>query len=165
MLSLNRTLSSSILTRCNRVGSHTLSLSHRVSKACGKSNFKVILGVNNYNTSELINCVIKNNNQRNYTLTQKLNGKKKDATNDEEEDVVELKSITTESVDLKNQKFTPMMNQYFKIKEKHSDYLLLFRMGDFYEIFFEDAVKASQVLHITVCLILDYESIEFIYIS
>jgi len=42
------------------------------------------------------------------------------------------------------------MNQYFKIKEKHADYLLLFRMGDFYEMFFDDAVRASEVLHITV---------------
>ncbi|KAL9643842.1 hypothetical protein ABK040_016816 [Willaertia magna] len=47
------------------------------------------------------------------------------------------------------EKITPMMSQYFKIKEKHSDYLLLFRMGDFYEMFFDDAVKASEVLHIT----------------
>lgn len=44
---------------------------------------------------------------------------------------------------------TPMMQQYFKIKEQHSDALLFFRMGDFYEMFFEDAVTASKDLEIT----------------
>ncbi|MCH9753885.1 MAG: DNA mismatch repair protein MutS [Alphaproteobacteria bacterium] len=43
-------------------------------------------------------------------------------------------------------KSTPMMKQYFEIKEAHSDCLLLFRMGDFYELFFEDAITASPLL-------------------
>ena len=38
---------------------------------------------------------------------------------------------------------TPMMAQYLEIKAAHSDYLLFYRMGDFYELFFDDAVKAS----------------------
>ena len=46
-------------------------------------------------------------------------------------------------------KATPMMAQYLKIKSKYQDYLLLYRMGDFYELFFEDAVIASQALSIT----------------
>ena len=41
---------------------------------------------------------------------------------------------------------TPMMQQYFEIKASHQDCLLLFRMGDFYELFYEDAVTASRVL-------------------
>ena len=41
---------------------------------------------------------------------------------------------------------TPMMSQYLALKEKYSDCLLFFRLGDFYEMFFEDAVTASKVL-------------------
>lgn len=44
---------------------------------------------------------------------------------------------------------TPMMRQYLEIKELHQDALLFFRMGDFYEMFFEDAVTASKDLEIT----------------
>ena len=43
---------------------------------------------------------------------------------------------------------TPMMQQYLDIKEKHRDYLLFYRMGDFYELFFDDAVQASEALGI-----------------
>ena len=45
-------------------------------------------------------------------------------------------------------KVTPLMQQYFKVKNKYPDAILLFRVGDFYETFGEDAVKASQVLGI-----------------
>jgi DNA mismatch repair protein MutS len=44
---------------------------------------------------------------------------------------------------------TPMMAQYLAIKRTHPDCLLFYRMGDFYEMFFEDAVKASEALDIT----------------
>jgi DNA mismatch repair protein MutS len=44
---------------------------------------------------------------------------------------------------------TPAMRQYLDIKEQHKDCILFFRMGDFYEMFFEDAVTASRVLDIT----------------
>jgi len=44
---------------------------------------------------------------------------------------------------------TPMMQQYLTIKEQYKDYLLFYRMGDFYELFFDDALKASQQLEIT----------------
>ncbi|TGG40693.1 DNA methylase [Duncaniella freteri] len=44
---------------------------------------------------------------------------------------------------------TPMMQQYQEMKKKHPDAVLLFRVGDFYEIFGEDAVKASAILGIT----------------
>ena len=44
---------------------------------------------------------------------------------------------------------TPMMDQYFRIKEQHRDCLLLFRLGDFYEMFGEDAVIGSKELDIT----------------
>lgn len=45
-------------------------------------------------------------------------------------------------------KTTPMMQQYLEIKGKYPDALLLYRMGDFYELFMEDAVVAAQVLDI-----------------
>ncbi|HKK74775.1 MAG TPA: DNA mismatch repair protein MutS [Saprospiraceae bacterium] len=48
----------------------------------------------------------------------------------------------------KAKKVTPLMKQYFKVKTKYPDAILLFRVGDFYETFGEDAVKASRVLGI-----------------
>ncbi|MCJ7841206.1 DNA mismatch repair protein MutS [Lederbergia sp. NSJ-179] len=45
--------------------------------------------------------------------------------------------------------YTPMIQQYLKIKAEYQDAFLFFRLGDFYEMFFEDALKASQVLEIT----------------
>jgi DNA mismatch repair protein MutS len=44
---------------------------------------------------------------------------------------------------------TPLMKQYYDIKTKHPDAILLFRVGDFYETFGEDAIKASEILGIT----------------
>ncbi len=44
---------------------------------------------------------------------------------------------------------TPMMQQFLRIKAEHPDILLFYRMGDFYELFFDDARKASQLLDIT----------------
>lgn len=45
--------------------------------------------------------------------------------------------------------FTPMMQQYFEIKNKYKDCILMYRLGDFYEMFFDDALTASKVLEIT----------------
>jgi DNA mismatch repair protein MutS len=44
---------------------------------------------------------------------------------------------------------TPLMKQYYSVKTKHPDAILLFRVGDFYETFGEDAIKASEILGIT----------------
>ena len=44
---------------------------------------------------------------------------------------------------------TPMMQQYLRIKAEHPDILLFYRMGDFYELFFEDARRAAKLLDIT----------------
>ncbi|HER63046.1 MAG TPA: DNA mismatch repair protein MutS, partial [Desulfobacteraceae bacterium] len=46
-------------------------------------------------------------------------------------------------------KMTPMLRQYLEIKEQHKDTILFYRMGDFYEMFFDDAVTAAKVLGIT----------------
>lgn len=46
-------------------------------------------------------------------------------------------------------KYTPMIQQYLQIKGQYEDAFLFFRLGDFYELFFEDAIKASQELEIT----------------
>ncbi|MFA5720295.1 MAG: hypothetical protein WC939_04475, partial [Acholeplasmataceae bacterium] len=44
--------------------------------------------------------------------------------------------------------YTPMMQQYLKIKKDYADCLVFFRLGDFYEMFFEDAITASKELEI-----------------
>lgn len=44
--------------------------------------------------------------------------------------------------------FTPMMQQYLEIKEQYMDSLVFFRLGDFYELFFDDALVASRILEI-----------------
>ena len=43
---------------------------------------------------------------------------------------------------------TPMMQQYFEIKNKNKDYILFYRLGDFYEMFFDDAIMVSKELEI-----------------
>ncbi|MDV6315275.1 DNA mismatch repair protein MutS [Idiomarina sp. HP20-50] len=47
------------------------------------------------------------------------------------------------------QSHTPMMQQYLRIKAEHTDMLLFYRMGDFYELFFEDAKRSAQLLDIS----------------
>ena len=47
-----------------------------------------------------------------------------------------------------NTKETPLMAQYFKVKARHPDAILLFRVGDFYETFGDDAIKTASVLGI-----------------
>jgi len=48
----------------------------------------------------------------------------------------------------KDEKITPMMQQYLSIKERYKDAFLFFRVGDFYELFYDDAIKASSILNI-----------------
>jgi DNA mismatch repair protein MutS len=54
----------------------------------------------------------------------------------------------TKTAEQQQPKLTPMMTQYMAIKDAHPDALLFYRMGDFYEMFFDDAVTASKVLDI-----------------
>ncbi|MCL2075111.1 MAG: DNA mismatch repair protein MutS [Betaproteobacteria bacterium] len=51
--------------------------------------------------------------------------------------------------DAEIQRHTPMMQQYLKLKRQYPDTMLLYRMGDFYELFYEDAEKAASLLGIT----------------
>ena len=46
-------------------------------------------------------------------------------------------------------KVSPMMKQYFEIKMKYKNHILFYRLGDFYEMFFDDAVTASRELELT----------------
>src|SRR2546428_3526156 len=46
-------------------------------------------------------------------------------------------------------KLTPMVQQYLRVKERYPDAILLYRLGDFYEMFFEDAERASRLLDLT----------------
>ena len=48
--------------------------------------------------------------------------------------------------DVKIDDVTPMMQQYLLTKKEYMDCILLYRLGDFYEMFFDDAVKASEIL-------------------
>lgn len=59
-------------------------------------------------------------------------------------EVLTLKDIVESGVNL-----TPMMEQYYSIKKEYPDTLVFFRMGDFYELFFEDARRISSLLNIT----------------
>src|SRR6516164_1961100 len=56
--------------------------------------------------------------------------------------------MTAES-SLSGQPATPMIRQYLDAKARAADAFLFFRLGDFYELFFEDAVRASELLGIT----------------
>ena len=47
-------------------------------------------------------------------------------------------------VEREEERATPMMAQYLAIKREHADYLLFYRMGDFYELFFDDAVRRRR---------------------
>ena len=51
--------------------------------------------------------------------------------------------------EVNKEKVTPMMRQYIDIKEKNMDVIIFFRLGDFYEMFFEDAIKVSRELELT----------------
>ena len=54
-----------------------------------------------------------------------------------------------DSTSIDTSRHTPMMQQYFRIKAQYPDLLLFYRMGDFYELFHEDAEKAAKLLDIT----------------
>lgn len=51
--------------------------------------------------------------------------------------------------DIKNKTLTPMLQQYLQVKAAYKEYLLFYRMGDFYELFFDDAIKGAELLNIT----------------
>lgn len=51
--------------------------------------------------------------------------------------------------DVDREKISPMMRQYLEIKDKYSDTIIFYRLGDFYEMFFEDAITASRELELT----------------
>ena len=46
-------------------------------------------------------------------------------------------------------KLSPMMAQYMELKDKYEDCIVFYRLGDFYEMFFEDAIIASRELELT----------------
>ena len=57
--------------------------------------------------------------------------------------------VPQEEKDLEYDKFSPMMKHYLETKEKYKDCILLYRLGDFYEMFFEDAINVSKELELT----------------
>ncbi len=52
-------------------------------------------------------------------------------------------------IEIDRKKLSPMMQQYFEVKDKYKDCILFFRLGDFYEMFFDDAVVVSKALELT----------------
>ena len=50
---------------------------------------------------------------------------------------------------MKKEKLSPMMEHYLEIKKQYPDCFLFYRLGDFYEMFFDDAVNASRELELT----------------
>ena len=52
-------------------------------------------------------------------------------------------------MEIDRSKISPMMQQYFEVKDKYADCILFFRLGDFYEMFFDDAVTVSKALELT----------------
>lgn len=61
------------------------------------------------------------------------------------------KSVSTETArgSARPPKLTPMLRQYLEVKAEHKDAILFYRMGDFYELFFEDAIAAAPILEVT----------------
>ncbi|MBQ8994892.1 MAG: hypothetical protein IJ091_03670 [Oscillospiraceae bacterium] len=53
------------------------------------------------------------------------------------------------AIPFNNPQLSPMMRQYLEVKQRHMDKLLMYRLGDFYELFFDDAVTASRELELT----------------
>ncbi|MFP3023279.1 MAG: hypothetical protein ACEY3K_10425, partial [Wolbachia sp.] len=51
-------------------------------------------------------------------------------------------------MNLIREKNTPVMEQYLNLKAQYKDHLLFYRLGDFYELFFDDAIKAAKLLNI-----------------
>jgi len=54
-----------------------------------------------------------------------------------------------ETKDIDFSKLSPMMKQYFEVKNKYKNHILFYRLGDFYEMFFDDAITASRELELT----------------
>ena len=52
-------------------------------------------------------------------------------------------------MEIDRSKISPMMRQYFEVKDKYEDCILFFRLGDFYEMFFDDAIRVSKALELT----------------
>lgn len=52
------------------------------------------------------------------------------------------------SIILKKEKYSPMMEKYLELKKDHQDAIVMYRIGDFYEMFFDDAAIASKALNL-----------------
>lgn len=61
----------------------------------------------------------------------------------------QIETATLSEIVKAGTKLTPMMEQYWSIRQQYPGILLMFRMGDFYELFFEDAIEASKLLNIS----------------
>ena len=76
-----------------------------------------------------------------------INQFKNDLSSEKKNDCIHEKSYSYKTVE--KQKLTPVLKHYVQLKEENSNRLLLYRLGDFFECFFEDAVFISNLLEIT----------------
>lgn len=53
-----------------------------------------------------------------------------------------------ETKDIDFSKLSPMMKQYFEVKNKYKNHILFYRLGDFYEMFFDDAIMRQESLNL-----------------
>ena len=81
------------------------------------------------------------------TSTNLLNKFKSDSNSEKKNDCVNEKSYSYKTIE--KLKLTPVMKHYVTLKEENEDRILLYRLGDFFECFFEDAVLISNILEIT----------------
>ena len=59
-------------------------------------------------------------------------------------------------------KQTPMMEQYMQIKKQYPDAFLFYRLGDFYEMFYDDAIKGSQILELTKKQLIQFQCVVYL---
>ena len=100
---------------------------------------------------ELSNEELKNESQKRprqrKNSTNLINKFKNDLITEKKHDCIHEKSFSYKTVE--KQKLTPILKHYVQLKEENSNRLLLYRLGDFFECFFEDAVSISNILEIT----------------
>ena len=58
-----------------------------------------------------------------------------------------------------------MMEQYLSIKAQYKDAFLFYRLGDFYELFYEDAINAAQILELTLTVVTAMRMIRFLCVA
>ena len=100
---------------------------------------------------DLSNAILKEESQKRprqrKNSTNLISEFKNDSSTERKTEYINEKSYSYKSVD--KQKLTPVLKHYVQLKEENNNRFLLYRLGDFFECFFEDAVSISNLLEIT----------------